>query len=55
VTVEVGLERYDSTATPLEGEERDRLWAEHTARWPHFAEYQVKAGRLIPVVALVRR
>jgi deazaflavin-dependent oxidoreductase (nitroreductase family) len=54
VTVEVGPGRYAATAVPLEGEERDRLWAEHTARWPHFADYQAKAGRLIPVVALVR-
>ncbi len=54
-SVEVGSERYEVTATPLEDEERDRLWAEHVARWPHFAEYQAKAGRVIPVVALVRR
>ena len=55
VTVEVATDRYEATAIPLEGEERDRLWREHVKRWPHFAEYQAKAGRIIPVVALVRR
>jgi deazaflavin-dependent oxidoreductase (nitroreductase family) len=54
-TVEVGSERYEVIATPLEGGERDRVWVEHVARWPHFAEYQTKAGRVIPVVALRRR
>jgi len=53
VTVEVGADTRDATATPLEGEERDRKWAEHTARWPHFADYEREAGRTIPVVALV--
>jgi deazaflavin-dependent oxidoreductase (nitroreductase family) len=54
VVVEVGSERFDAAATPLKGEERDRLYAEHAARWPQFAEYQAKTDRVIPVVALVR-
>jgi len=53
VTVEVGGDAYDATATPLGGEERDRLWAEHTARWPHFVEYEAESRRTIPVVELV--
>jgi deazaflavin-dependent oxidoreductase (nitroreductase family) len=52
VTVEVGSERFDATATPLEGEERDRYFAEQADRIPVFAEYQAKTDRVIPVVAL---
>jgi deazaflavin-dependent oxidoreductase (nitroreductase family) len=54
VTVEVGPERFEATATPLEGAERDRLFAEQAKRWPRFGEYQERAGRVIPVVALTR-
>jgi deazaflavin-dependent oxidoreductase (nitroreductase family) len=55
VTVEVGGERYSATATPLEGEERDREFAEQAERNPVFAEYAAKTTRVIPVVALERR
>jgi len=56
VTVEVGRDRYAATAVALVGAERDRLWAEHAARWPHFDDYQASAGdRTIPVVAISRR
>jgi deazaflavin-dependent oxidoreductase (nitroreductase family) len=55
VVVEVGGDRYEAIATPLEGAERDRLFAEHAARWPAFAEYQAGTSRVIPVVALERR
>jgi deazaflavin-dependent oxidoreductase (nitroreductase family) len=56
VTVEVGTDRYEARAVALQSAERDRLWAEHTARWPHFADYQVSAGeRTIPIVAITRR
>ena len=56
VAVEVGDERYDALATPLPEEERQRVFAEHAARWPAFAEYQERAGRRpIPVVALTRQ
>jgi deazaflavin-dependent oxidoreductase (nitroreductase family) len=54
VVVEVGTERYDAAATPLEGEERDREFAAQAARVPTFAEYQEKTSRVIPVVALTR-
>jgi len=55
VVVEVGTERYDALATPLEGAERDREYAAQVERWPQFAEYQDKTDRVIPVVALTRR
>jgi deazaflavin-dependent oxidoreductase (nitroreductase family) len=54
VTVEVGTERYDALATPLEGEERDREFAAQAARVHAFAGYQEKTSRVIPVVALTR-
>lgn len=54
VAVEVGPERYDAIARPLEGEERDREFAAQAARVHAFAEYQEKTSRVIPVVALMR-
>jgi deazaflavin-dependent oxidoreductase (nitroreductase family) len=54
VVVEVGTERYDATAAPLEGEERDREFAVQAARNPVFAGYAEKTDRVIPVVALTR-
>ncbi len=54
VVVEVGSERYDAIATPLEGEERDRKFAQQVERRPQFGEYQQQTTRVIPVVALRR-
>ena len=54
VVVEVGSERYDAVATPLEGTEREREYAAQAKRVPQFAEYQKKTDRVIPVVALSR-
>lgn len=54
VVVEVGPDRYDAIATPLEGEERDREFAAQAARNPVFADYAEKTSRVIPVVALTR-
>lgn len=54
VVVEVGSERHDAVATPLEGEERDREFAAQAARNPAFADYERKTSRVIPVVALTR-
>ncbi len=54
VTVEVGTERFEADATVITGEERDRLYSQHAAKYPGFAEYQQKTSRTIPVVALRR-
>ncbi|MFG2839432.1 nitroreductase/quinone reductase family protein [Streptomyces zaomyceticus] len=59
VTVELGtsegaVERFAATAVVTEGEERDRLYAEQTARDPAFAAYRAATDRIIPVVALHR-
>ena len=54
VKLEVGTETFTATATPITGEERDRLYSEWATRNPGFAEYQAKTSRKIPVVALER-
>ena len=41
VTVEVGNETYEAVATPLEGEERDRLWAMLKQTYPFFADHEM--------------
>jgi deazaflavin-dependent oxidoreductase (nitroreductase family) len=52
VSVEVGTERFEAIARIVDGAERDRLWNDHVAALPHFAEYPQKAPRVIPVVRL---
>lgn len=54
VSVELGTERFDATATVLTGEERDRLFAKQAELNPGFKEYQDKTSRVIPVVSLER-
>lgn len=53
VTVEVGTDRVTARAEEVTGDERDRIYAEQSADYPAFAEYQGKTSRVIPVVALV--
>ena len=55
VQVEFGADRFGATATPVTGEERQRIYAEQASRFPAFAGYQQKTERVIPVVALRRR
>jgi deazaflavin-dependent oxidoreductase (nitroreductase family) len=52
VTIEVGNRTDEATATIVEGAERDRLWAQHVAALPHFADYPEQTGRVIPMVRL---
>ena len=54
VTVEVGDEKFEATATILKGEERDRFYARQAELYPQFGEYQTKTSRKIPVIALER-
>ena len=54
-TIEVGSETIPVRAVVLTGEERDRLYAKQAELRPAFGEYQAKAGRRIPVIALERR
>ncbi|MFI7697547.1 nitroreductase/quinone reductase family protein [Nonomuraea sp. NPDC049480] len=52
VVVELGEERFAARAVPLEGEERDRVYARQAAIEPAFAAYQEGTDRVIPVIAL---
>jgi deazaflavin-dependent oxidoreductase (nitroreductase family) len=52
VKIEVGTDTLDAVAEELTGEERDRIYRTQAERVPQFAEYEQKAGRVIPVGAL---
>jgi deazaflavin-dependent oxidoreductase (nitroreductase family) len=54
VTVELGTEKFEAMARPLEGEEHDRVYAKQAELYPRFGEYQRKTERSIPVVELIR-
>src|SRR5215510_11701142 len=45
VTVELGAERFEATARPVEGDEHDRVYAKQVALYPQFGEYQEKCER----------
>ena len=52
--VEVGADTIPVRATEISGEERDRVWNRQIELMPGFGEYEAKAGRKIPVMALER-
>ncbi|WP_017537894.1 nitroreductase/quinone reductase family protein [Nocardiopsis halophila] len=52
VTVENGPFTYTATATVLQGVERDRVFARAVEADAGWGEYQERAGRTLPVVAL---
>lgn len=54
VTVEIDGETYPATARVPRGAERDTLFAGVVDRYPFFGDHQAKAGRVLPVVVLVR-
>ncbi|MEU6990723.1 nitroreductase/quinone reductase family protein [Streptomyces sp. NPDC046465] len=54
VVVEVGTERYEARATPVDPREHDELWRRQIERDPNFAEFRDRAPRTIPVIALTR-
>ena len=54
VKVETGGEAFKARATVQEGSERERLWDNHVAARPEFAEYPKKSGRVIPMITLER-
>ena len=45
---------YEATASTLEPEARDEMWAYIVSKAPHFAEYQEATDRIIPVVRFTR-
>lgn len=55
VTVEIGEQSFDSTATVTEGAKRDRLFAAHADLMPGFWDYQKQTDRVIPAVVLQLR
>jgi proline iminopeptidase len=54
VGVQIKGDRFIAQARVAEGEERERLWELMNEVWPHYAEYQEKTEREIPVVVLER-
>jgi deazaflavin-dependent oxidoreductase (nitroreductase family) len=54
VTVELGTETFEATATTATGDERARLWAALLESHPFFADHQAKTSREIPLVLLER-
>jgi deazaflavin-dependent oxidoreductase (nitroreductase family) len=54
VEVEAGGEIYEARATDQVGAEHDRLWANHVAARPEFADYPKQTGRVIPTITLER-
>ena len=52
--VEAKGETFTATASVAPAGERERLWTQHVAERPEFAEYPEKSGRTIPVVTLQR-
>lgn len=55
VTVEVGTQTIPARAVVITGPERDELYARQAERLPAFADYERKATRTIPVIALEPR
>ena len=55
VSIEVGTEKLDVTATEATGAERDRLYGIQKEQQPQFAEYEQNTDRTIPVLVLSPR
>ena len=52
VTVEIGDQKYQATATPITGSERDSVYARWSELYPQFRAYQENTSRVIPVIDL---
>jgi deazaflavin-dependent oxidoreductase (nitroreductase family) len=52
VEIETGNRTFAARATIVEGDERDRLWADHVAKLPWFGKYETKTSRRFPMVRL---
>ncbi len=52
VSVEVGGQTFQATASIAAADDRDRLWQAHVAVLPQFAEYPEQSGRVIPMMRL---
>ena len=54
VGVEMGVEKFEARASVAAEPERTRLYAQHAAAMPGFAEYERRTKRVIPVILLER-
>jgi deazaflavin-dependent oxidoreductase (nitroreductase family) len=54
VTVEVGNEKFETTARVLTGNEREQAFKRAAEVFPPYADYEKKTEREIPVIALER-
>jgi deazaflavin-dependent oxidoreductase (nitroreductase family) len=54
VTVELGTETFQATASVVTGDERQRLYDAQAELMPNFKEYAEQTTREIPVVVLTR-
>ena len=54
VTVEVGSEKFETTARILTGDEREQAYRRAAEVVPPYADYQKRTTREIPVIALER-
>ena len=52
VTVEAEGRTFQATASIVDEADRARLWPQHVAALPHFADYPEQAGRVIPMVRI---
>jgi deazaflavin-dependent oxidoreductase (nitroreductase family) len=53
VTIEVQNRQVGARASVVgDGSERDRLWNDHVAQLPWFADYPSQTGRVIPMIRL---
>ena len=54
VTIEVANRAGRRPAAVVaDGAERDRLWEQHVAKLPNFADYPKQTGRLIPTIRIM--
>jgi deazaflavin-dependent oxidoreductase (nitroreductase family) len=52
VEVKVGNQTFQATASVADDAEQARLWSQHVAAIPRFAEYPDQTGRVIPMVRI---
>jgi len=54
VGVESGADSFEATAEVVTGPQREVIFAKQTQIFPVFADYEARAHRIIPVIALRR-
>ncbi|MEN8040046.1 MAG: nitroreductase family deazaflavin-dependent oxidoreductase [Actinomycetota bacterium] len=52
VSIEIGTEKLDKTATELDRNHRDEIYSHQAGLFEQFAEYQAGTERVIPVIEL---